>query len=866
MIKVKGTGYVFSSTNYSITEQFNGKDTLSLTVISNSEDAQHISVDTILIETAYSNAEYVIKKIDGDDDEIDVTAELNLDDFRATIYRGYNKTGRPSVILNDVVPAGWTVEDKSGISGSSTVDLDAPTPEGVADSVVNIFGVALRYDFPAHKQVIYNPKTVQPAGEYVTKELNLVSLSRYEDSSNLVNRLYAYGKDGLTFEDINDGKPYVDNTTYLKDRIRCAYVQDDRFTDKQSLLDYATEQLDTLAIPETSYDCTPADIGATDTKYAFLQLNLMSVVTLLDTDTNTRANHQVVQKTIWPYNKEKNEITLSTTTPTFTRQVISIEDEVHQTISQVTDQIDDYVGELTDEILSASGGHVVINYGESGKMAEILIMDTENKATATNVIRFNQNGIAFSTSGYNGPFNGIMTIDGKWFAEYIATWDLTANIIKSGILQSQDGQTFYLDLENGILNMKATSLSIGAHSVATQDYVDDQNEAYKTLAVEESVQQAVEQATTIINEDLEFYPTKVEMNSAIQYSVSNLSTEFSETLSGYSTISQMQSYVTGQTSGILQDATDYTDDQLQSYPTTVQMNSAISQSATSIKSSVNQTLTLYPTTSSMQTYVQGQTSNALSDANDYTDDQLKSYPTTVQMNTAINQSANNINLSLTQTLTSYSKTDDMEDYVQGQTSAAVTNANTYTNNQLKSYPTTVTVQNMIDISFDGVTISSTSNGTGSVFTLKKGSTTLSSANIDFTGVFSVAQGVGTGGCATEIDAGVFRTLVSSNALTKPTTPILLITPIYGNGEYYAMLRFLPQINNTNTADLYIGDNAFNINCSKLGLTFVSTGITAWAPLTVHGDVNVEKFHGRVVEWRYIDSIGTYVLCGPRTEV
>lgn len=867
MIKVKDTGYTFRSTNYSIKEQFNGKDILTITIPNASEDAQHIAPDTIIIENAYSNAEYVIKKINGDDDETEVTAELNLDDFRAEIFRGYNKTGTPYAILLDVVPDGWTVDDLSGISSSSTVDLDAPTPEGIADSVVNIFGVVLRYNFETHTQTIYNPKTVEASGEYVTKELNLVSLSRYQDSSNLINRLYAYGKDDLTFAEINDGKPYVDNGAYLNDRIRCGYVSDDRFTDQQSLLDYATEQLASLARPTVSYECTPADIGATNTKYAFLQLRLMSVVTLLDTDTNTRANHQVVERTIWPYEPDKNELVLSTTTPTFTRDVINIEEQVKNELSNVSGEIKDYVGELTEDILTASGGHVVINYGDDGKMAEILLMDTNSKATATNVIRMNQAGIAFSTSGYNGPFNGILTIDGKWYAEFIETWDLTASIIKAGILQTQDnGETFYLDLENGILKMKATSLSIGASSVATQDYVDEQDEAYKTLAVQESVQQAVSQALQAVDEDLEFYPTKLEMQSAIEYSVSNLSTEFSQTLTGYSTTQQMQSYVQGQTSGLLQDANDYTDGQLQSYPTTVQMNSAIQQSATNITSSVNETLTMYPSNSDMEGYVDGQVSNAIQDANGYTDNQLQDYVTEVQLSSEIDQVSNNIQLSVTQTLTSYSTTSQMQSYVQGQTNDALAEANDYTDGQVASRPTTSTVQSMINLGIGEITLSTLSDGVGSKLTLSTGSTTLTSAEIDFTGVFSVTQGIGVGGCATEIDAGVFRTLIAGSPLVTPSTPILTITPIYGSGSYYALLQFQAELNRSQIANLYLGDNNFNIVTEQAGLNIVTNNAALWAPLTVHGDVSVEKLHGRVLEWRYLDSLQTYVLCGPRTEL
>lgn len=469
MVEQKSTGYTFASTDYSITEEMNGKDVLTLTIISSSEDAQHILPDDILVENTYSEAEYVIKKINGDDDDVEITAELNLDDFKSEIYKAFNKTGNPYNILNEVVPGGWVVDDRSGITSSKTVELDAPTAIDVADSVINIFGVAIRYDFTNHHQIIYDPKSFKSSGQYATKELNVSALYRYQDSTNLINRLYAYGKDDLSFADINDGKPYVEDTSYLSGRIRCGYIQDDRFTDAQSLLEYAQDQIATLAHPTSSYDCTIADIGATNTKYAFLKLELLSVVTLLDVDANVRADHQVVQRIVHPYNPEYNSLTLSSMMPSFSGQVISTEDQIKNETAGIVGQIEGVIGELTEEILTASAGHIVINYGDDGKMAEILIMDTDDKATATNVIRMNQNGIAFSTSGYNGPFNGILGLDGTWFATFLNTWQLNAETIVSGILQSQDGTTFYLDLENGILNMEATSLTIKGSQVVTED-------------------------------------------------------------------------------------------------------------------------------------------------------------------------------------------------------------------------------------------------------------------------------------------------------------------------------------------------------------------------------------------------------------
>lgn len=413
------------------------------------------------------------------------------------------------------------------------------------------------------------------------------------------------------------------------------------------------------------------------------------------------------------------------------------------------------------------------------------------------------------------------------------------------------------------------------------DYVDQKTGEIKDQAVSEAVNQAMQQ----VDENLTFYPTKVEMNSAIEQSASEINLTVSQKLTGYSTTSQMQQYVNGQVGGILDDAKDYTDGQLKLYPTTIEMNSAIEQSAASIKLSVNETLTMYPSNTDMEDYVDGQ---------------LQNYVTQVQMESAIEQSADNINLSVTQRLTSYSTTSQMQSYVQGQTSDAVDEANGYTDDQVANRPTTTTVQNMIDIGIEGITLSASTNGTTSTITLKSGSATISSAQINFTGlvtfsnlstagqtqinadnittgtvgarILSSAQGASVNDiCATEIDAGVIYTKVGSLAGAERT--IFSLSPLYdsSNGNYYAQMQFKGDLSTWREMNLYMGEGNFNIvsppngpSGTRVGLVITVDDLTMWNDMILHGDLNVASILGRVPEWRYSNELGTYVFCGPRT--
>lgn len=505
----------------------------------------------------------------------------------------------------------------------------------------------------------------------------------------------------------------------------------------------------------------------------------------------------------------------------------------------------------------------------------VTVTDALGNTLTTYVMQATHSGgkVALASSG-NQSRDSVSAVNSQGYS------NLTGKVLE--ISASVDG----LKIANRDLQGNLASLELTVEGIETNvqkqlddmtDYVDEKTGEIKDQAVSEAVSNAMQQ----VDESLTFYPTKVEMNSAIEQSASEINLTVNQKLTGYSTTSQMQQYVNGQTSGILDDAKDYTDGQLELYPTTIEMNSAIEQSAASIKLSVNETLTMYPSNTEMEDYVDGQ---------------LQDYVTQVQMESAIEQSADNINLSVTQRLTSYSTTSQMQSYVQGQTSDAVDEAKDYTDGQVSTRPTTTTVQNMIDIGIEGITLSASTNGTSSTITLKSGSATITSAQIKFTGlvtfsdlytsgstqinadnittgsittrISSTSQGIGDGTSATVLEAGVMTVKVSHSIVT-PNTPIFQMTPIYSNGMYSEMLRFIgDDPYEDQITSLYPGDGNFNIvsenNGSQMGLVITMRNVTLWCPMSIHGDVTTEKFHGRVVEWRYIDSIGTYVLCGPRT--
>ena len=140
-------------------------------------------------------------------------------------------------------------------------------------------------------------------------------------------------------------------------------------------------------------------------------------------------------------------------------------DTTQQAVKSVTAAYTHAIGQATDLISGGLGGHVVINTNADGQPNEILIMDTEDVSTAVNVIRLNENGIGFSTNGYNGPFASAWTIDNKFNAQLIDVLNLSANSINAGILRDATGNNYW-NLDTGELVLRDMTDAIS--SIETQ--------------------------------------------------------------------------------------------------------------------------------------------------------------------------------------------------------------------------------------------------------------------------------------------------------------------------------------------------------------------------------------------------------------
>lgn len=101
-------------------------------------------------------------------------------------------------------------------------------------------------------------------------------------------------------------------------------------------------------------------------------------------------------------------------------------------ISGILESAKDNAAQL---IQNAGNGYISFSYDEDGHPYELLIMDKPTKEEATKVWRWNQNGLGYSSTGYNGEYGLAMTSTGEIVADFITTGEMKADRIKGGTLE-----------------------------------------------------------------------------------------------------------------------------------------------------------------------------------------------------------------------------------------------------------------------------------------------------------------------------------------------------------------------------------------------------------------------------------------------
>ena len=451
--------------NWCITSSLGGSKTMQFDISPQSSEYRLIAEEERI---EYDDTYYNIKSINERRTTATVNAEIDLDGLKGKIFSTfkYDTISFVQAISTALDGTGWSVVGAGLVTAKRSFDLTDVTPLDIVNTCTNKTMYNVSFDVDNIRKILnVSVPTTLANNVFFSDELNLKELTFKGSTSGFATRLYAYGKDGLSFAKINNGKEYIDNNSY-SDKVIATVWRDERYTKAESLLADAQEKLKELAVPERSYVCEIIDLARLNKiEYSEFYIRLNSVITLIDRRRNKRLEHTVVEIKEYPNEPLNNTVTLSTSPEKISRKLIDNVTRINQISTTVDKQPSAWqkaIETATALITGASGGYVVLNPSE--KPSELLIMNTPDISTATKMWRFNVNGLGFSSNGYNGPFPLAFTMDGAIVADRITTGVLQGIKIiatigsiagwkmENGVLVSDDG-TMKLDSVNNTITV-----------------------------------------------------------------------------------------------------------------------------------------------------------------------------------------------------------------------------------------------------------------------------------------------------------------------------------------------------------------------------------------------------------------------------
>lgn len=381
------------------------------------------------------------------------------------------------------------VSDPNGYLARSNKNYPTALEE-LSDKLIKSYGGYFR---TRHEEKIFLDY-VYEYGEANTQELRIEeNILDYTNKlgGDFYTRLIPLGKsedDGeestqLTIASVNDGKIYVDNPELIR---RYGIIVKTKEWEEvglpENLKKKGQADVNAQELPE-GFELSAVDLSNIDMDIQMLRLGCRT--TAISPFHGLNAEYFLTSKTSYLDTPEKDSVGFGELPKTFTGSAAQSIQRASKKIDKVEQQAYERIVTTGMTITGAKGGYVVIDtYTDDGKLTEpwqILIMDRGEKSKATNVIRMNRNGIGFSTSGYNGPYENAWTIDGRLNANFIRTgslilggktwntegaievldsndrkigsWDKTGLTVLKGIIQGASAIFGGMDNQNGAIEI-----------------------------------------------------------------------------------------------------------------------------------------------------------------------------------------------------------------------------------------------------------------------------------------------------------------------------------------------------------------------------------------------------------------------------
>lgn len=372
---------------------------------------------------------------------------------------------------------------------------------------------------------------------------NLIDLSPNTDYSDVVSVIvplgatleeqedYSEGLEALdkyvTIAEVNGGKEYIGREDLINQYNNIFRVV--QFSDihtPENLLRKAKEYLTDGQWGQMIIEAKAFDLNYTSEEFQEFRLN--DKIRVKSELHNIDRYFPLTSQTIVFNDPAQNTITLGGTGEPVsitgvTNKVTINTEKLSERIKDPNRLIQQAIYQATELINQGLNGYVRVNGNE------ILIMDTNDPATAKHVWRWNMGGLGYSNNGYNGPFETAITMDGTIVGKFIAANSIAAEQIdvnyRSHIIQegkeyvdgklvnystTKETETYFNNLGDGWVMGVLSDVDTKLGDYTTKEYLASQltltDERFNTTLIDYST---TKQVQSMIDQTAESITTSV---------------------------------------------------------------------------------------------------------------------------------------------------------------------------------------------------------------------------------------------------------------------------------------------------------------------------------------------------------------------
>lgn len=247
-----------------------GDETYRIRTVTDEKNEQGAAITSVYAEAAFYDLGFSVRKTE---------QSFNADTADVSMAYALQDTGWKVGTVNVRTKRTWTSTEKNALA--------------VLRKVQDLHGGDLIFD-NANRTVSLLTFSGNDSGALFCYRKNMKSIKKVVDTQSLITRLYAYGKDGMTFASINDGKEYVEDTSYTNE-VRVSTLDCSNFTNPYQMLEYANMRLADYAAPRVSYVLNAMDLSVL-TGYEHEAWKLSDIVTVKDDELNLSVKTRIVRR------------------------------------------------------------------------------------------------------------------------------------------------------------------------------------------------------------------------------------------------------------------------------------------------------------------------------------------------------------------------------------------------------------------------------------------------------------------------------------------------------------------------------------------------------------------------------------------